>query len=139
MIYAYQDAIYYKNPLEQEINRIEKKKRKPVYKLDLRDLEKLNHEEDWKTGLLIKRNRWAVINPNEIAKKKIYFQDIFELDHKMGIYYFQEDERRFAWYDKQNPERFAVFVLYKRTWMASRMIWKAAVRCCLNFSETESW
>lgn len=76
--------------------------------------------------------------PNEIAKKKIYFQDIFELDHNMGIYYIQEDERRFAWYDKQNPGRFAVFVLYKRIRMVSRMIWKVALRCCLIFSEMES-
>ena len=101
VIYAYQDAIYYKNPLEQEINRIEKKKRKPVYKLDLRDLEKLNHEEDGKL-VIDKEKQVGGYQPNEIAKKKIYFQDIFELDHKMGIYYFQEDERRFAWYDKQN-------------------------------------
>ena len=101
VIYTYQNAIYYKNPLEQEINRIEKKKRKPVYKLDLHDLEKLNHEEDGK--LVIDREKQVGgYQPNEIAKKKIYFQDIFELDHNMGIYYIQEDERRFAWYDKQN-------------------------------------
>ena len=100
VIYAYQDAIYYKNPLELEINRIEKKKRKPVYKLDLRDLEKLNHEEDGKL-VIDKEKQVGGYQPNEIAKKKIYFQDIFELDHKMGIYYFQEDERRFAWYEKQ--------------------------------------
>lgn len=101
VIYTYQNAIYYKNPLEQEINRIEKKKRKPVYKLDLHDLEKLNHEEDGK--LVIDREKQVGgYQPNEIAKKKIYFQGIFELDHNMGIYYIQEDERRFAWYDKQN-------------------------------------
>ena len=101
VIYTYQNAIYYKNPLEQEINRIEKKKRKPVYKLDLHDLEKLNHEEDGK--LVIDREKQVGgYQPNEIAKKKIYFQDIFELDHNMGIYYIQEDEGRFAWYDKQN-------------------------------------
>lgn len=101
VIYTYQNAIYYKNPLEQEINRIEKKKRKPVYKLDLHDWEKLNHEEDGK--LVIDREKQVGgYQPNEKAKKKIYFQDIFELDHNMGIYYIQEDERRFAWYDKQN-------------------------------------
>ena len=73
VIYTYQNAIYYKNPLEQEINRIEKKKRKPVYKLDLHDLEKLNHEEDGK--LVIDREKQVGgYQPNEIAKKKIYFQ-----------------------------------------------------------------
>lgn len=101
VIYAYQDAIYYKNPLEPEINRIEKKKRKPVYKLDLRDLEKLNHEEDGKL-VIDKEKLVGGYQPNEIAKKKIYFQDIFELNRNMGIYYVQEDERRFAWYDKHS-------------------------------------
>lgn len=61
VIYTYQNAIYYKNPLEQEINRIEKKKRKPVYKLDLHDLEKLNHEEDGKL-VIVEKNKWAVIS-----------------------------------------------------------------------------
>lgn len=100
IIYTYRDAIYYKNPLETEINRIEKKKRIPVYKVELEDLEKLNHEDDGKL-VVDKEKQVGGFQPNAIAKKKIYFQNIFELDHDMGIYYVQEDERRFAWYDKQ--------------------------------------
>lgn len=101
ILYSFQDRLYYKNPLESEINRIEKKKRIPVYKIDLQDLEKLNHEDD---GQLVvdKEKQVGSYQTNAIAKKKIYFQNIFEFERNMGFYYIQEDERRLAWYDKHS-------------------------------------
>ncbi len=40
--------------------------------------------------------------PNKAAEKKFNFFNIVETDHGMGIEYAQENERRFAWYDKEN-------------------------------------
>lgn len=100
VLYNYKGDIYYKNPLETTIYRLEGKKKVPVYTLDLSQYEKLNYEDD---AILVfdKEKNIGTNLPNKAAEKKFYFFNLLETDHFLGIYYSQES-RRFAWYDKQS-------------------------------------
>lgn len=101
ILYDYQGSTYYKNPLETTIFRLEGKKRIPVYKLDLSQYEKLSGESDAVIVVDKKANTGTNL-PNKAAEKKFNFFNILETDRGMGIEYAQENERRFAWYDKEN-------------------------------------
>lgn len=103
IIYDYQGGVYYKNPLETTIFRLEGKKKVPVYNLDLSEYAKLMGEED---AILVidKKTNTGTNLPNKAAEKKFTFFNIFETDHLMGVGYAQENERRFAWYDKQSDK-----------------------------------
>ena len=101
ILYDHQGSTYYKNPLETTIFRLEGKKRIPVYKLDLSQYEKLSGESDAVIVVDKKANTGTNL-PNKAAEKKFNFFNIVETDHGMGIEYAQENERRFAWYDKEN-------------------------------------
>ena len=96
ILYPYDGNLFYKNPLESTIFRLDGKKKVPVYKLDLSQYEKLSAEEE--KLLLDTKNKAGTALSNE---KKFYFYTLMETGKQMGIYYAQEDERRFAWYDKQ--------------------------------------
>lgn len=96
LFYSYNGHIYYKNPLELIIYRLDKKKRIPAYRLDLSQYEKLTTEEN-KLKIDTKNKAGAILPDN----KKFIFLHLWETAKNMGIDYAQEDERRFAWYDKQ--------------------------------------
>ncbi|WP_293740307.1 6-bladed beta-propeller [uncultured Parabacteroides sp.] len=96
ILYPYNGNLFYKNPLEETVFRLDGKKKVPVYRLDLSRYEKLSAEED--KLLLDTKNKVGSALSHE---KKFYFYNLMETDKSMGVYYAQEDERRFAWYDKQ--------------------------------------
>lgn len=100
ILYDYQGNIYYKNPLETTIFRLEGKKRIPAYKLDLSQYEKLSGEDD---AILVvdKKSNTGTNLPNKAADKKFNFFNIFETAHAIGIEYAQGDQRSLAWYDKE--------------------------------------
>ena len=101
VIYPYKNNCYYKNALETTVYRLEGKKRIPVYEFDLSDLKKLMGEDDGK--LMFDKDKNVGTNlPNKAAEKKIYFNNLFETDHYLGILFAQENERRFAWYEKSD-------------------------------------
>lgn len=96
IVYPYKGNVYYKNPLETIVYRLDGKKKVPAYQLDLSQYEKLVSDED--ELKLDSKNKVGSVLTDE---KKFYFFTILETDKNMGVYYAQEDERRFAWYDKQ--------------------------------------
>lgn len=100
ILYDHQGKTYYKNPLETTIFRLEGKKRIPEYKLDLSQYEKLSGEDD-AVIVVDKKTNTGTNLPNKAADKKFNFFNILETNHGMGIEYAQENERRFAWYDKE--------------------------------------
>jgi 6-bladed beta-propeller len=96
LVYSYKGEVYYKNPLETIIFRLDGKKLMPVWQLDLSQYGKLTVEEE-QLKLDSKNKVGSVVSTD----KKFYFFALMETDKYIGAYYSQEDERRFSWYDKQ--------------------------------------
>lgn len=100
ILYGFQGNVYYKNPLETTIFRLDGKKRIPVYKLDLSQYEKLSGEDD-AVIVVDKKTNTGTNLPNKAAEKKFSFFNIFETVHAIGVEYAQGEGRCLAWYDKE--------------------------------------
>ncbi|WP_456087849.1 6-bladed beta-propeller [Parabacteroides sp.] len=98
IIYTYNGIIYYKNPLESVIFRLDNDKKTPMYNLSLGRYENLSLLDD---VVVEKKGNIGLGEFNKEAEDKLSFYDIFELQNYVCFFYLQHD-RRFAWYNKVN-------------------------------------
>ena len=98
IIYTYNGIIYYKNPLESVIFRLDNDKKTPMYNLSLGRYENLSLLDD---VVVEKKGNIGFGEFNKEAEDKLSFYDIFELQNYVCFFYLQHD-RRFAWYNKVN-------------------------------------
>ena len=100
LFYNYQGNVYYKNPFENQIFRIEGKKKVPAYELDLGTYAKYEKEDPSKIAL-DKKNGVGGVLPTEAGKKRFTFTNLFETDSYLYIRFYQQEEWRLGLYDKQ--------------------------------------
>ena len=98
IIYTYNGIIYYKNPIESVIFRLDNDKKTPMYNLSLGRYENLSLLDD---VVVEKKGNIGFGEFNKEAEDKLSFYDIFELQNYVCFFYLQHD-RRFAWYNKVN-------------------------------------
>lgn len=107
LFYEYKGDVFYKNPLEDIIFKIEGKKKTPAYRFNLEQFEKLNEEEDAILTVDKKKNIGTNL-PNPAAEKKINFIKLFEISPFLFIAFGQENEYRTALYDKAKDKVYRV-------------------------------
>jgi len=107
LFYGYKGDVFYKNPLEDIVFKIDGKKKIPTYRFNLEQFEKLNEEEDAILAFDKKKNIGTNL-PNPAAEKKINFIKLFETNPFLFIAFGQENEYRTALYDKAKDKVYRV-------------------------------
>lgn len=103
LFYNYQGFVYYKNPFETQLFRIEGKKKMLAYELDLGTYAKYEKEDPQKVVLDKEKGVGSVL-PTEAGKKRFTFSSLFETDSHLYIRYYQEQEWRLGLYDKRSGQ-----------------------------------
>lgn len=108
LFYTYQDRVYYKNPFENRIFRIEEKKKIPAYDLDLGEYTKYEKDDPQKI-VTDKEKGIGTVLTTEAGKKRFFFINLFETDAHLYVRYYQGEMLYLGVYDKQAKEVYSPY------------------------------
>lgn len=108
LFYTYQDRVYYKNPFENRIFRIEEKKKIPAYDLDLGEYTKYEKDDPQKI-VMDKEKGIGTVLATEAGKKRFFFMNLFETDAHLYVRYYQGEMLYLGVYDKQAKEVYSPY------------------------------
>lgn len=103
VFYTYRGNVYYKNPFENQIFRIEDRKKVLAYELDLGTYAKYEKDDPQRVVLNKEKGVGSVL-PTDAGKKRFTFRSLFETDSYVYIRYYQEQEWRLGLYDKRTGQ-----------------------------------
>lgn len=103
LFYTYRGNVYYKNPFENQIFRIEDRKKVLAYELDLGTHAKYEKEDPQKVVVDKEKGVGSVLL-TDAGKKRFTFRSLFETDSYVYIRYYQEQEGRLGLYDKRTGQ-----------------------------------